>query len=113
MIFEVGPLALKLDVEGAEAKVLRNMLLSGVLCRRVHNSRVEWHPHSIHTSRACTHMHTGTQAQAHMLMRKHIRAHHPLHIYRTYAKVHNLWVEWHSAALLGADNLKDIPPVAG
>jgi len=58
---EVGPLALKLDVEGAEANVLRNMLLSGVLCRRVHN----------------------------------------------------LWVEWHSAALLGADNVRDVPPVAG
>ena len=37
------PLALKLDVEGYEGPLLRNLMLSGVLCQRVHALWVEWH----------------------------------------------------------------------
>ena len=38
-----GPVALKVDVEGMEHLVLRDLLLSGVLCERVSNLWVEWH----------------------------------------------------------------------
>lgn len=37
-----GPIALKLDVEGSEYTILRDLLLSGLLCERVHNLFVEW-----------------------------------------------------------------------
>ena len=32
-----GPVALKIDVEGYEGRLMRNLLLSGVLCQRVQN----------------------------------------------------------------------------
>ncbi|EOD13160.1 hypothetical protein EMIHUDRAFT_103951 [Emiliania huxleyi CCMP1516] len=38
-----GPVALKIDVEGYEGRLMRNLLLSGVLCQRVQNLFVEWH----------------------------------------------------------------------
>lgn len=37
------PIAMKLDVEGSEYDILRNILLSGVLCKRVHTLWVEFH----------------------------------------------------------------------
>ena len=39
-----GPIALKLDVEGSEYDILRDLLMSGVLCKRVENLWVEFHP---------------------------------------------------------------------
>ena len=38
-----GPIALKLDVEGSEYNILRNLFLSGVLCKHVHTLWVEFH----------------------------------------------------------------------
>ena len=38
-----GPIALKIDVEGYEGRLLRNLILSGVLCDRVPELFVEWH----------------------------------------------------------------------
>ena len=38
-----GPISLKVDIEGTEFPVMRHLLMSGVLCRRVHNLWVEWH----------------------------------------------------------------------
>ena len=38
------PIALKLDVEGSEYDILRDLLMSGVLCRHVENLWVEFHP---------------------------------------------------------------------
>jgi hypothetical protein len=38
-----GPIVLKLDVEGYEGVLLRNLLLSGVLCARVTTLFAEWH----------------------------------------------------------------------
>ena len=39
-----GPISLKLDVEGSEYDILRDLLMSGVLCKRVKNLWVEFHP---------------------------------------------------------------------
>ena len=38
-----APIALKLDVEGSEYDILRDLMLSGVLCRRVETLWVEFH----------------------------------------------------------------------
>ena len=38
-----GPIALKIDVKGYEGRLMRNLLLSGVLCTRVPDLFVEWH----------------------------------------------------------------------
>ena len=38
-----GPIALKLDVEGSEYDILRDLLMSGVLCKRVQTLWVEFH----------------------------------------------------------------------
>ena len=38
-----GPIALKLDVEGSEYDILRDLLMSGVLCKRVETLWVEFH----------------------------------------------------------------------